>query len=618
MKYRPEIDGLRAIAVVPVILFHAGFELFSGGYVGVDVFFVISGYLITTIIINEMDEERFKLTTFYERRARRILPALVFVVLCSVPAAWLLLLPDDFKDFAQSIAAVATFSSNILFWLESGYFDTAAELKPLLHTWSLAVEEQFYIFFPLILMALWRFGRRVIIWALIAIFVVSLTAAHWGANSNSSAAFYLLHTRAWELMIGAFTGFYLQRRRLETSLPIMNALSALGLAAIVYAVLVFDHETPFPSLYALIPTLGTALIVLFAQRGTWVYSLLSMKGFVAIGLISYSLYLWHQPIFSFTRHALLIEPTPMQMLIGAAVSVGLATFTYFYVEAPFRGKASAFNRRQIFSGSALVLSGFMAFGLVTHVQAGFPHRFAPFAQLMSTTTESPKRDECHYGEQNRFPVEASCRYFADQPTSAVYGNSHGVELAYELAGVLSEREEGVHHFTVSGCDAAYGLETDPFCQEFFQSRLELMFSDDSIERVFLTFRSDLSGLESAQALMRLANELSHRGKEVVLVLQAPALHSDIDSYVVRLSLTGAPSGDVVSVSREDWRVANADIYGALGLLDREVKVVDLAEAFCDAEQCYAIRDGEALYFDDDHMSLAGARLASRHIATLME
>lgn len=618
MKYRPEIDGLRAIAVVPVILFHAGFEMFSGGYVGVDVFFVISGYLITTIIINEMDEGRFKLQTFYERRARRILPALVFVVLCSVPAAWLLLLPDEFKDFAQSIAAVATFSSNILFWLESGYFDTAAELKPLLHTWSLAVEEQFYIFFPLILMALWRFGRRVIIWTLIAIFVVSLTAAHWGASSNSSAAFYLLHTRAWELMIGAFAGFYLQRRRIEASLPIMNALSGLGLAAIAYAVLVFDHETPFPSLYALIPTLGTVLIVLFAQRGTWVYSLLSLKVLVAIGLISYSLYLWHQPIFSFTRHALLIEPTPMQMLIGAAVSVGLATFTYFYVEAPFRGKTSPFNRTQIFSGSALVLSGFIAFGLFTHMQAGYPQRFAPYAELLSTTTKSPMRGACHYGEQNRFAVEASCQYFSDQPTSAVYGNSHGVELAYELAGVLSEREEGLHHFTVSGCDAAYGLETLPFCQEFFDSRLEFVLANESIERVFLTFRSDLSGRESAQALMRLANELSRRGKKVILVLQAPSLGSHIDSYLVRLSLTGEPSDDVISVSRADWRKKNADIYHSMALLDREVIVVDLAEAFCDADQCFAIRDGEALYYDDDHMSLAGARLASRYMATVME
>ena len=198
MYYRREIDGLRAVAVLPVILFHAGFELFSGGFVGVDVFFVISGYLITTIIINEMDDGKFSLLNFYERRARRILPALFFVVLCCIPFAWFLLLPSDMKDFSQSLVAVSTFSSNILFWRESGYFDTAAELKPLLHTWSLAVEEQFYILFPLFLMAAWRFGKRAIVWTLIASFAISLAVAHWGAYNKPGDAFFLLPTRAWE------------------------------------------------------------------------------------------------------------------------------------------------------------------------------------------------------------------------------------------------------------------------------------------------------------------------------------------------------------------------------------------------------------------------------------
>ena len=328
MKYRSEIDGLRAIAVVPVILFHARFDLFSGGFVGVDVFFVISGYLITTIIINEMENGTFTLLRFYERRARRILPSLFFVVLCCIPAAWFLLLPSDMKDFAQSVVAVATFSSNILFWIESGYFATEAELKPLLHTWSLAVEEQYYILFPLFLMAVWRSGLRAIVGLLILMFVVSLAVAHWGAYNNPSATFYLLPTRAWELLIGAFAAFYLQRTSVSFPYWLNNWLSAFGLAAILYSVFAFDEATPFPSLYALVPTAGTVLIILFSLRGTWTHTILSLKSVVGLGLISYSLYLWHQPVFAFWRHYNLLEPAYTQMLSAAFISFILAIFTF--------------------------------------------------------------------------------------------------------------------------------------------------------------------------------------------------------------------------------------------------------------------------------------------------
>ena len=218
MKYRADIDGLRAIAVVPVILFHAGLDLFSGGFVGVDIFFVISGYLITTIIVREMSEDRFSLLRFYERRARRILPALFLVVLVCFPFAWYNLLPKTLIDFAECVLAVSVFSSNFLFWSESGYFDTATELKPLLHTWSLAVEEQYYVIFPLLVMGMWRFGQRVLIILLGIIAIASLLAAQYLSSTAPSANFYLLTTRAWELLIGAFCALYLNRFTLGSGL----------------------------------------------------------------------------------------------------------------------------------------------------------------------------------------------------------------------------------------------------------------------------------------------------------------------------------------------------------------------------------------------------------------
>jgi peptidoglycan/LPS O-acetylase OafA/YrhL len=213
MNYRAEIDGLRALAVVPVILLHAGFVLFSGGYIGVDIFFVISGYLITTIIISEMNEGRFGLARFYERRARRILPALLLVTLVCIPISFYLFLPRDITDFSQSLIAVVTFSSNILFWRESDYFGAEAEFKPLLHTWSLSVEEQYYVLFPLFLILTWRLGIKKITIILALVLKSSLGIAQWAVYRNPATAFYLLPTRGWEILVGAFAAIYLIKEK---------------------------------------------------------------------------------------------------------------------------------------------------------------------------------------------------------------------------------------------------------------------------------------------------------------------------------------------------------------------------------------------------------------------
>ena len=267
MGYRREIDGLRALALLPVIFFHAGFELFSGGFVGVDVFFVISGYLITTIILIELEKGKFSIIHFYERRARRILPALFIVIFVTIPFAWLWLLPTDMKKFSQSLIAVVLFVSNIFFGRESGYFDTEAELKPLLHTWSLAVEEQFYIFFPIFLIFFWTLNKKLLVFLLGLIFIVSFSLAQYSLNLKSSAAFYLLTTRGWELLIGVFIAFYLFKfKRNNFSKYSSEAAGWFGILLIIYAIFSYSKTTPFPSFYALVPTLGTGLIILFATQ----------------------------------------------------------------------------------------------------------------------------------------------------------------------------------------------------------------------------------------------------------------------------------------------------------------------------------------------------------------
>ena len=293
MKYRAEIDGLRALAVMPVILFHAGFEWFSGGFVGVDVFFVISGYLITTILISEMAEGKFSIISFYERRARRILPALYFLLIIALLYG-LFTSPFFARDIFQSIFATTVFAENILLYIESSnYFDVGVDDKLLFHTWSLGVEEQYYLFFPIFLFFTWSFGKKKIFWILSGFAFFSLMLSEWSWRNEPIANFYLAPTRAWELFAGSLIAFYIDKRGQQSG----QIKAFAGISLIACAIYFYDETTPFPSLYTLVPVIGAALIIIFADSQTFIAKIISNKYLVGIGLISYSAYLWHQPIF---------------------------------------------------------------------------------------------------------------------------------------------------------------------------------------------------------------------------------------------------------------------------------------------------------------------------------
>ena len=424
VNYRAEIDGLRALAVLPVILFHAGFSWFSGGYVGVDVFFVISGYLITTIIIAELAEGRFSLTVFYERRARRILPALFFVMLFSTLFALLWLAPSELKDFGQGLIAVSTFWSNVLFWQQSGYFETAAELNPLLHTWSLAVEEQFYIFFPLLLLLAWRISLKFVCLMLVVIFVLSISAAQWGVYQSPSAAFYLLPMRAWELLIGSAIALYLRFNRPLDSRLANEAISLLGLAMVVFAIVAFDQTTPFPGVYAVLPTLGTALLILCATPSTTVCKVLSLKPLVALGLISYSAYLWHQPVLAFARYRLSADLPDFLLLALCLLAVAMAWLSWRYVEQPFRDK-DRFSQKFIFQTSVLVIASLCGMGFWLHQSDGGLDFYAADEQTVFQSFVRPavyvaKR----HGTIRLQPFDKN----NDKPDILIIGDSHSEDL----------------------------------------------------------------------------------------------------------------------------------------------------------------------------------------------
>lgn len=374
LKYRPEVDGLRAIAVLSVILFHARVPGFSGGYVGVDVFFVISGYLITLTILDAIAKGRFSIVDFYERRARRILPALFLVVGVTMPFAVWLLAPVDLHAYAKSLIAVATFSSNVLFYRSSGYFAPDVELLPLLHTWSLAVEEQFYVLFPLVMAALWPRRARIAVVSLVVATVASLAFSAWSSGRLPELAFYLLPTRTCELLSGAL-------------LAVMHALgvrtdqgrgatvrAALGLALVSVAIFVFDDDTVFPGVAVVVPTFGAWLLIANAGATDVVGRVLASPPLRGVGLVSYSAYLWHQPILAFVHRARdTVSPALTTGLI--ALTFVLAWLSWKFVETPFRDRAR-FSRRQIFALSLVGSVALVAIGLAGHVSKGFAASYA--------------------------------------------------------------------------------------------------------------------------------------------------------------------------------------------------------------------------------------------------
>lgn len=459
MNYRREIDGLRAFAVIPVILFHAGFPAFSGGFVGVDVFFVISGYLITSVILVDKQNGTFSLSGFYERRARRILPALFVVMTACLPFAWLWMFPGDRMLFSQSLMTVPVFGSNILFYLKSGYFDTASELIPLLHTWSLAVEEQYYLIFPLFILLTWRLSKRWILGLLVVVALVSLLVAQWGSLTHPSFAFFLLPTRGWEILTGAFTAFYLLPGKVRENSDglVAQSGSLVGILLVIYAVFCFDRQTPFPGVYALIPTVGTALVILFATPKTVVGRLLGSRLFVGVGLISYSAYLWHQPLFAFARLRSFDSPDDAVLLGLAVAALLLAYFSWKYVEVPFRDKRRT-SRKMVVSCALIFTIAFCGLGLWGYLRHGFEKTFVH-------GLSEEQRQIYSYGQYPHSEVYRESRCFlqtgqtyadfspecqapkSDAPSFLIWGDSHAAALSKGLRSV----HPSVIQFTASAC-----------------------------------------------------------------------------------------------------------------------------------------------------------------------
>jgi peptidoglycan/LPS O-acetylase OafA/YrhL len=630
VEYRPEIDGLRALAVVPVILFHAGFQTFSGGFVGVDVFFVISGYLITSIILAEKQAGTFAIVNFYERRARRILPALFVVLSACLPFAWMWLLPTDMKNFSQSLVAVSAFTSNILFWIRSGYFESNAELLPLLHTWSLAVEEQYYVFFPIFLILAWRLGKRWVVLMLASVAVVSLAAAQWGSARMPAAAFYLLPTRGWELLIGALIAFYVAGpNKPNPRLSVSQSGSAAGLLLIAYATFAFDKHTPFPGLYSLIPTLGAALIILFATRQTFSGKLLSSKPFVGVGLISYSAYLWHQPLFAFARHRSLDEPNKWLLPALAVAAMVLAYFSWKYVETPFRNK-QRFNRKQIFAYGVVGSAVFVAFGLAGYLNNGFFSRKAPHHLPENYFTLAAATSFPVHGIDGKFCVSDTasiCRISRVEGAQKILlvGDSHSADFSVEFRRLAAAKAVSASQFSVGGCgfiisqserhNGECGKAIQLLRKSFHHERFDkIIFVGDFYNH---TGKSNAPTLfNDLDSLSELISDMLGSGSEVILFTPRYSISSEPMRAALLNELDGIHVVKASSQSYVDERLKSFSALPNFKMFNERDYLIELGGADIANFNGHTLNLAP-LYRDSNHLTNYGAKLVFDKFASTL-
>ena len=610
MIYRREIDGLRALAVLPVMFFHAGFQNFSGGFVGVDVFFVISGYLITSIILIDLENDSFSLINFYERRARRILPALFFITLICVPFAWFLLLPADLKDFSQSLAAVSLFASNFLFYIESSYFEASSEFKPLLHTWSLAVEEQFYLVFPLLFVFLWRLGSRWVIIVLTTIFIASLTLAEWASHRMPAAAFYLLPTRCWELFLGSFAAFYLIKSEHKDFRKTIRELGSwLGMLLILYSIFAYSESTPFPGVYALVPTVGTLLLILFSNDKTVIGRFMGNKILVGIGLVSYSAYLWHQPLLVFARHFGIPNSNKFIYLFLILSSLLLAYFSWRFIERPFRHK-SLISKRNILFYSILIGVFIFSLGFYGHKKEGdlgqlsnkqtilldfYENKTPDWNYIKRENIDNKFRFECdfynHEGYRSgnltdmpRRNISRSCyvKKSKDSKVIFLWGDSHAQQLYYGLNKTLPADFE-ILQIASSSCIPKLDAEQSNinYCEQSNWMALE------QIKKVkpHIVIIGQRSGHDSIN-MEKFAKYLKGIGvKRVIFTGPTPKWVPNLPAVVARMLPRASVLPERTSSNLDENYFALDKKLKSKLLNSSEIEYISLIEHFCNEEGC---------------------------------
>jgi len=637
INYRPEIDGLRAIAVLSVIFYHAqltlfDYKIFEGGFIGVDIFFVISGYLISLLILKELETTgKFSFSYFYERRARRILPALIVVIMVSLPLGWIYLLPEGFIEFIKSILYSLGFTSNFYFHFSGLQYGTEdGLLKPLLHTWSLSVEEQFYIFFPIILIVIYNFFRKYLLTVLLFGFILSLLIAEWSSKNYPSASFYLLHTRMWELIAGSLLAYFeIYGKRLTNNNRLNFILPFLGVLLIGYSIIFFNDKIFHPSFYTFLPVLGVCLIIWFSNKDEFITKILSTKIFVGIGLISYSMYLWHYPIFAFARIKSDI-PSQYDKFEWIILTILLSIISYFFIEKFFRNKKTNF------------LKIFSIFLLTTIIF--FSSLFVIYNSKYSfkiTTIIKKKISEKGFFLRNdyyKFRKSYSPNNFVDTPTkiktTLVVGNSIGEDLFkifYLNKELFSDYNFNLISPKIRDRNSVYQVkcleelikEDATRCKgyEFTKNILEQFSKSDIIILSTLWTEEDILALEYLIPLIRSEN------KKIILVSQQMYMKiytsykfNPLD-YYVHINKKFPNQETLKKIEKEVYNSLDKVLNQRLLDISKKFNVpyLNFEEIQCNQndKSCKLLTpDGYKIYWDPIHITENGAKYLGNKIKKL--
>ena len=655
MTYRTEIDGLRAISVLAVIFYHAGFSSISGGFAGVDVFFVISGYLIGGQILKELAAGQFSYRSFYGRRARRILPALFVVTLVSALLGYFILLPQDYRYFFGAAFTSLLSVSNFWFMDQIDYFNPQAALDPLVHTWSLGVEEQFYLFAPILLGVTWLRFRRLLVFLVAFLMLASLGLTLALSSSAPMFTFYMLPTRAWELFAGILVAIAFGKPWWVVCKKWHGQLSMLGLLVLLIGIVFTPSGVAWPGFWTIIPVIGTLLVLLFGQANSIARTVLSLAAMRALGVISYSAYLWHQPILSFLEYQHNMPASLIGRLAVVFLVFGVAALSWRFIEQPFRtGKLTrVWGWGVIFIMAVMIV----AMSIGGHVTKGFPSRIPQeirtFLDITQTTGAYNKRCILSRRDVETTDFGDSCIIgSANPPSVALWGDSHAAAIADAMSDELQYQGRSAKTFMLSSCLPVpelinHSQNRQSQCPAFNARVQSYILANDSIKYVvlFATWDSyilrrgypDMLGfvpdddfyaypedgdpnmhnvdrlISIQSAFEDLVSSLTAAGKTVILVHSLPRPNIDIPRFFARQAWMGGAipenSGYPIAYAKNQFAESRQILVAFDGeSVTGSFITVDPVETFCDEMQCFVIKDGSVLFLDGNHPSLEGAKL----------
>lgn len=653
MTYRPDIDGLRAVAVITIIFFHLGIPGFSGAFTGPEVFFVLSGFLIATRIFDQVEKGQFVFSEFYYRRVRRLFPAYFLMLCVSLLLAYLLLLPEDFRSFSKSFIAATVYLSNVEFYRETGYFDTAAHFKPLLHTWSLSVEEQFYLFFPIVVGLLAWMSRRQFFFVFLGLSIVSFVAAVIVVAVDKSFAFYMFPLRIWELGLGILiaTGCYTLPKFRSTITREILAWS--GLTLILGPMFFYEPTMKFPGLAAIPACIGTWLIIqLDSKRLTSVQKFLALKPMVLIGTLSYSLYMWHWPLFVFYNYTDTNGTDALEVTAILLVTLGVSYLTYHYVETPFRTGAYGIysTKKTVFASTIAMSAVLMAAGFLVFQKNGMPNRFdeQTRAAIAATDLFGDISQDCVLDSaQSRLRDIEYCEIgspFEAEHYTLIWGDSHSPTYRYAFQETLPDADALI--VWSGGCPALFDIKVDEYvataatdreCEQRNAAVKRLVTEDKRIDTVIILGRWSYYGQGTGLGADRknaikiwpdgeefdpsadqyavymasfeqTINALRKQGLKVFVIEQPPEFPEFSARTFVMNKLTRRLSENEISalgtVNRETLFMRQGPMMELLNRLERQgmITVLRTHDSLCNGDTCSLMMDGVPLYFDNNHMA----------------